>query len=188
MCRATSKQVWRLSRKASLSEAVHWLRQGLLHLLERQSHIKPSACLAVFDIDGTILTRKAVPASDETQTFVFRDVQALAQLCHELGLTVVIITARSNSHFNRWYTHAQLESCGVKYKYLYMRESGSDTREMKHEARRHLLKKTQGAIVMLLGDNWPDISVEEPPIEDFENIFVGYSPDEVPFLKLPAER
>lgn len=179
--------IWHLAHKPSLAEAVHWLRQSLLYLLERTS-VNPASYLAVFDIDGTILTRKPDPSGETTQTYVFSDVQALAQLCHELGLTVVIITARSSSHFNRWYTHSQLERCGVKYKYLYMRESGSDTREMKHEARRHLLKNTRGFIVMLLGDNWPDISADTPPVNDTDSIFVGYSPEEVPFLKLPSER
>jgi hypothetical protein len=63
---------------------------------------------------------------------------------------------------------------------------------MKHESREHLKAITGGIIFMLLGDNWPDISFHDPPVKhlhsDAEIFHVGYSPESIAFLKLPAER
>ena len=147
----------------------------------RQLAKKP--CIAL-DIDGTvILNVKNGP------TRCVKHFQALVGACADYNITVFCITARTESHTVREYTTRQLEKCSLApISHVYMRPKDADYASYKHKAREHIAKRGF-TILLTVGDQWADISFQNPPSELLDtNTYVGQLSDNLQFcIKLPSE-
>ena len=114
----------------------------------------------MFDIDDTLIDHSGKP---------MKDIINLLDVCIDLGLIIIIITARSVS--SEEYTIRELEKNKIRYNVLYLRHDNDDINTFKSKTKQYLAEKENMTIIMSVGDNLIDV----------DGNYSGY------FIKLPNQ-
>lgn len=114
----------------------------------------------MFDIDDTLIDYSGKP---------IKSIINLLDVCIDLGLIIIIITARSVS--SEEYTIRELEKNKIRYNVLYLRHDNDDINTFKSKTKQYLAEKENVNIIMSVGDNLIDV----------DGNYSGY------FIKLPNQ-
>uniref|UniRef100_A0A6C0BZV6 Polynucleotide kinase n=1 Tax=viral metagenome TaxID=1070528 RepID=A0A6C0BZV6_9ZZZZ len=168
-----------LMQVPSTAVAVDWA----LAFLGCMRLMAPKPCV-ILDIDGTVLLNASGGLTKCVLHF-----KSLCDACSANGIALFCVTARPEDSSNRLYTLRQLEKCGIKpIRKVYMRPSKAEYARYKYNARKEIA--TSGhAVLLTIGDQFADISLEEPPREiDDTKIYIGQMADGKGFgIKLSSE-
>ena len=164
-----------LAEVSGLGEALRWATI----LIENESRLYPRPAV-ILDVDGTIL--KTQPE----ETVCLRGLHHLAVRCYQLGVALVVVTARESSPPALDFLEEQLAQCGITAQLIYMRRPGKDPRAMKAAARLDVGQAYK--LLLSVGDQWWDITDEPVPRElADERVYIGRTAACLGFVKLPSE-
>lgn len=114
----------------------------------------------MFDIDDTLLDYSGKK---------IKYIIDLLNKCNQIGLIVIIITARLDQH--RQYTIDELKSNGIEYSALFLRSQTDDFNTFKSKIKKQLSENNNITTIMSIGDN----------IIDIDGAYSGY------WIKLPNQ-
>jgi predicted secreted acid phosphatase len=143
---------------------------------------KPRKPCIVLDIDGTILSnigRDKIACS--------LHMKKLVNECTKNGIVIYAVTARTESTQSRRKTNAQLLECGVNVRELFMRPEKADYASYKWQCRK-LIRSAGFDILLSIGDQWADLTLQPPAKLSNSDFYVGQLVDDGDFgVKLPSE-
>jgi predicted secreted acid phosphatase len=138
----------------------------------------------VLDVDGTVL--RNTEGGGAKCILAFRN---FCKACADAGIDIFVVTARPEFPSNREWTLGQLKHCGIHpVSELFMRSPNRDFTRAKLSARQNI-RRQQRHILLSIGDQFADLSAEEPPSRlRQDRTYVGTLGDEGTFaIKLPSE-
>ena len=146
--------------KKNINQTAYELGINYLNIMNERDYYNLKYPAVMFDIDDTLIDHSGKP---------MKDIINLLNVCIDLGLIIIIITARSVS--SEEYTIRELEKNKIRYNVLYLRHDNDDINTFKSKTKQYLAEKENMTIIMSVGDNLIDV----------DGNYSGY------FIKLPNQ-
>jgi len=111
----------------------------------------------ILDIDDTVLFTRSL--DEDTILSANPYIYNIPSICKQIGLNVIMLTARPYSVQNKLQTEANLNYHGIPFDYLIMDTTGDP--DFKIHIRKTIEKHAEennGQVILQMGDQWNDIS------------------------------